>query len=67
MKPHKDILLNKYTKITPLQEDEIDFPRTEVCNEEGLLSNISSLQKVAGEQIVSLKGEVAQLIGHQTR
>jgi hypothetical protein len=30
MKPHKDIFLKEYTKITPLQEDEIDFPRTEV-------------------------------------
>lgn len=63
-KPHQDIIfINKYTKITPLPIDEIDFPRTEICNEDGLIPNISSLQKVAGEQIVSLKGEVAELSG----
>ena len=62
-KPHQDIFINKYTKITPLPIDEIDFPHAEICNKDGLIPNISSLQKVAGEQIVSLKAEVVELSG----
>ena len=56
-------MINKYTKITPLPIDEIDFPRTEICNKDGLIPKISSLQKVAGEQIVSLKAKVAARSG----
>ena len=62
-KPHQDIFINKYTKITPLPIDEIDFPHAEICNKDGLILIMSSLQKVAGEQIVSLKAEVAELSG----
>ena len=46
-----------------MTNNEIDFPRIELCNSEGLIPDISSLQKVAGEQVVSLKGEIAQLSG----
>ena len=62
-KPDKDILLNKFTKIKPIEKSEIDFIRAEICNSEGLIPNLSSLQNVAGEQVISVKGEIAQLSG----
>ena len=62
-KPDKDILLNKFTKIKPIEKSEIDFIRAEICNSEGLVPNLSSLQNVAGEQVISVKGEIAQLSG----
>ena len=34
-----------------------------MCNTDGLLENISSLQKVAAEQVVSIKAEVVQISG----
>ena len=37
-----------------------------MCNADGLLENISSLQKVAAEQVVSIKAEVVQISGSKT-
>ena len=62
-KPDKDILFNKFTKIKPIEKSDIDFIRAEICNSEGFVPNLSSLQNVAGEQVISVKGETAQLSG----
>ncbi len=62
-KPAKDVLLNRFTKIKPIEKSEIDFNWADICNSEGFVPNISSIQNVAGEQVISLKGEIAQLSG----
>ena len=62
-KPVKDILLNRFTKIKAIEKSEIDFNWADICNSEGVVPNISSIQNVAGEQVISLKGEIAQLSG----
>lgn len=46
----KDIFVTKFTKITPLQKNEITFQHT-------------TLQKIVAEQLVSLKAQVVQLSG----
>ena len=43
--------------------ENVDFPHTPMCYADGLLENISSLQKVAAEQVVSIKAEVVQMSG----
>ena len=62
-KPDKDILFNKFTKIKPIEKSDIDFILAEICNSEGFVPNLSSLQNVAGKQVISAKGEIAQLSG----
>ena len=62
----QDLLITKYTKIVPLDKDDVNFPHTPMCNADGLLENISSLQKVAAEQVVSIKAEVVQTSGCKT-
>lgn len=62
----QDVLITKYTKIVPLEKDNVNFPHTPMCNADGLLENILSLQKVAPEQVVSIKAEVVQMSGWKT-
>lgn len=62
----QDVLITKYTKIVPLEKDNVNFPHTPMCNADGLLENISWLQKVAAEQVVSIKAEVVQMSGWKT-
>ena len=62
-KQKQDVLITKYTKVVPMAVDNVDFPHTPMCNADGLLENISSLQKVAAEQVVSIKAEVVQMSG----
>lgn len=62
----QDVLITKYTKIVPLDKDNVNFPHSPMCNADGLLENISSLQKVAAEQVVSIKAEVVQMSGWKT-
>ena len=58
-KPANDVLLNRFTKIKPIEKSEIDFNRADICNSEGVVPNIASIQNVAGEQVISLNGEIA--------
>ena len=62
----QDVLITKYAKIVPLEKDNVSFPHTLMCNADGLLENISSLQKEAAEQIVSIKAQVVQMSGWKT-
>ena len=57
-KPAKDVLLNRFTKIKPIEKSEIDFNRADICNSEGVVPNIASIQNVAGEQVFHLKVEL---------
>ena len=62
-KQEQDVLITKYTKIVPVAAENIDFPHTPMRHADGLLENISLLQKVATEQVVSIKAEVVQMSG----
>ena len=63
---YQDVLITKHTKIVPLEKDNINFAHSPMCNTDGLLENISSLQKVAAEQVVSVKAEVVKMSGCKT-
>lgn len=50
----QDVLITKYTKIVPLEKDNVNFPHTPMSDADGLHENISVLQNVAAEQVVSI-------------
>lgn len=58
-----DFVITKFTKITPLDKKEIDFPFSEELKniESGKPLNISSIQKLAAEQLICIKGKVVSL------
>lgn len=61
-----DMMLNKYTKITPLDSTKITFPYSEDLSATGI-APISSIQNLAVEQLVSVKAQVARLSGVKVR
>ena len=56
-------MLNRFTKITPLAHDEVAFKYSDELTPKSQVTDISSLTKIAKEQIVSVKAEVAQASG----
>ena len=51
----------------PLEKHNVNFStHTLMSNADGLLENTSSLQKVAAEQVASIKAEVVQMSGLKT-
>ncbi|CAB3983684.1 Hypothetical predicted protein [Paramuricea clavata] len=59
----EDFIILKHTKITPLPVGDLDFPYNDHLGMTGLATNIPSLQHVASEQLLSVKGEVAKMSG----
>jgi len=53
----QDIILSKFTKITPVDKYKIGFLPM-AFNASGLTENISSLEKLASEQLISLTAQV---------
>jgi hypothetical protein len=60
------MLLNKYTKITPLDSSKITFSYSEDLTATSIVP-ISSIQNLAKEQLVSVKAHVARLSGVKVR
>lgn len=56
-----DFVITKFTKIVPFDKNKIDFPFSEelraTTTEKPL--NISSIQKVAAEQLICVKGKLS--------
>ena len=59
----QDLVLNRFTKITPLARDEVAFKYSDELTPKSQVTDISSLTKIAKEQIVSVKAELAQVSG----
>ena len=57
-----DILIHKYTKIFPVEKDDIEFTYSENLTATGFV-NISSMEKLAAEQLISVKAQVGRLSG----
>ena len=59
----KDVIFNQHTKIAPIDNTNIDFPHSNKLTTTGMAISISSLNDLAGEQLVTIKAEVAQISG----
>ena len=59
----KDVIFNQHTKIAPIDNTNIDFPHSNKLTTTGMAISISSLNDLAGEQLVTLKAQVAQISG----
>ena len=57
----KDIIIQKNTSFTALDNSSVNFEHNELLTTTGLIPNISSLDKVASEQLISVKAHVLQL------
>lgn len=60
-----DFVITKFTKITPLDKNEIDFPFSEelTATATGKPLNISLIHKLAAEQLICVKAKVVSLSG----
>lgn len=59
---NKDILLGKHTDIRPIDKESVGFQPVTFTNT-GLIENIAALNKLASEQLVSLKAEAVYVYG----
>ena len=59
----RDIVITKFTKITPLNKADVDFNFEENMTVESAdtVVNISSIAKLAPEQLISVKGQVVSV------
>ena len=57
----KEIIIQKNTSFTALDNSSVDFEHNELLTTTGLIPNISSLDKVASVQLISVKAHVLQL------
>ena len=65
----EDFVITKFTKIVPIDKKEIDFSFSEelTTTATGKPLNISAIQKVAAEQLISIKAKVVSLSGTKVR
>ena len=61
----EDFVITKFTKIVPIDKKEIDFSFSEelTTTATGKPLNISAIQKVAAQQLISIKAKVVSLSG----
>ena len=63
----EDIILLSKTKITPITSDDSNFPYSgELTAATGILPNLLALEKLAAEQLVTIKAQVAQMSSVKT-
>ena len=59
----EDLIVTRFTKVTPLVRDEIAFEYSDELTQKTKIIGISSLGKIAKEQLVTVKAEVGQISG----
>ena len=57
----QDVVIGKYTRIAPREKGKVDFAYSEMITSSGITPNISSLQHVVGEHLVSLKAHIVKV------
>lgn len=62
----EDIIILSKTRISPITSNEIDFPYLTELTASGILPDLSALEKLAAEQLVTIKAEVAQVSAVKT-
>ena len=62
----EDIIILSKTRISPITSNEIDFPYLSELTASGILPDLSALKKLAAEQLVTIKAEVAQVSAVKT-
>ena len=62
----EDIIILSKTRISPITSNEIDFPYLSELTATGILPDLSALEKLAPEQLVTIKAEVAQVSAVKT-
>lgn len=62
----EDIIILSKTRISPITSNEIDFPHLTELTASGILPDLSALEKLAAEQLVTIKAEVAQVSAVKT-
>ena len=63
---NNDIVINRYSKLKPITSEEISFVHDPKMSSDAILT-LEDLYKLAGEQIVSVKANVAHVSEVQTR
>ena len=60
-----DLIITKWTKITPLEKDQIKFSYSEelAASTSGDPVNLSAIHNLAGEQLICVKGQAASMSG----
>lgn len=60
-----DLIITKWTNITPLNQDKISFPYSEdlAASTSGQPISLSAIHNLAGEQLISIKGQTTSISG----
>jgi hypothetical protein len=56
-----EIILQRFTKFTPLGNTDADFSHNKFLTAVGVIPNITALEKLALEQLVSIKAHVVEV------
>ena len=56
-----EIILQRFTKLTPLGNTDVDFSHNKFLTAVGVIPNIAALEKLALEQLVSIKAHVVEV------
>ena len=61
----QDLIITKWTNVTPLAADQITFPFSEDLADSltGQTIQLSAIHNLAGKQIITVKGQVASASG----
>ena len=62
----EDIIILSKTRISPITSNEINFPYLSELTATGTLPDLSALEKLAAEQLVTIKAEVVQVSAVKT-
>ena len=57
----QDLIITKYTKITPLKKDDVDFTFSDELQANEPVTNISAIHKLAPEQLITVKAEIVSV------
>ena len=63
--PSKDIFITKYTQVTPLTNDQVDFQFSDELTNASTdaIINLSSVSRLAPDQLIAVKGQVVKVSG----
>ena len=57
------VIINQFSNVIPLDSGNVDFVYSDKVASNGMVSSIVSCNKLAAEQLITLKAEVAEISG----